>query len=49
MVGLELVIIQEVPEEVTHRESKPSLKVGDEYHPLSWLRCRHSFAGGQPA
>jgi hypothetical protein len=49
MVGLELIIIQEVPAKVTHQESEPSLKVGSEYLPLSWLRCRHSFTGGQPA
>jgi hypothetical protein len=49
MVGLELIIIQEVPKKVTHRESEPSLKVGSEYVPLSCLRCRHSFAGGQLA
>jgi hypothetical protein len=49
IVGLELIIVQEVLEKVTHQESEPSLEVGSEYHPLSGLRCRHYFAGGQPA
>jgi hypothetical protein len=46
VVGLELIIIQEVPEKVTHREREPSLKVGSEYHSLSCFRCRHNFADG---
>jgi hypothetical protein len=45
MMRLEAVVFQEVPEEVTHRESEPSLKVGDKDHPLGGLRCRDSFAG----
>jgi hypothetical protein len=49
MVGLELVVIQEVPEKVTRRESESSLEVCYKNHPLSGLRCRHNFAGGQLA
>jgi hypothetical protein len=45
MMRLEAVVFQEVPEEVTHRESEPSLKVGDKDHPLGGLRCRDSFTG----
>jgi hypothetical protein len=44
MVGLQLIIVQEILEEVTHQESESSLEVGDEHHPLIWLWCRHSFA-----
>jgi hypothetical protein len=49
MMRLEAIIVQEVLEEVTDQESEPSLKVGDEDHPLGGFRCRHSFAGRQPA
>jgi hypothetical protein len=49
MVWLELIIIQEVPEKVTHWESESSLKVSSEYYPLSGLGCRHYFVGGKPA
>jgi hypothetical protein len=45
MVGLQLKVIQEVPEEIARWESEASLKVGDEDHPLICLRRRHSFAG----
>jgi hypothetical protein len=48
MMGLELVVIQEVLEKITNRESESLLKVCYEDHPLSWFRCRHSFASGQP-
>jgi hypothetical protein len=49
MVWLELIVIQEVPEKVTNRESESTLKVCYENHLLSGLRCRHYFSGGQPA
>jgi hypothetical protein len=49
MMRLEAIIVQEVPEEVTDRESEPSLKVGDEDHPLGGFRCWHCFADRQPA
>jgi hypothetical protein len=49
MMGLEIIIVQEVLEKVTNRESESSLKVGYEDHPLSWLRSRIRFAGRQPA
>jgi hypothetical protein len=49
MMRLEAVVFQEVPEEVTNRESEPSLKMRDKDHPLGGLRCRDSFVGRQPA
>jgi hypothetical protein len=45
VVGLKVKVVQEIPEEVAHQESEPSLEVGDEDHPLICLWCWHSFAG----
>jgi hypothetical protein len=42
---LQAVGIQEVPEEVTNRQSESPLKVGDEDDAFARLRCRHSLSG----
>jgi hypothetical protein len=49
MVWLELIVIQEILEKVTNRESESTLKVSYENHLLIGLRCRHYFSGEQPA
>jgi hypothetical protein len=45
MMRLQAVVIQEVPEEVTNRQSEASLKVGDEDDSFTGLRCRHNLTG----
>jgi hypothetical protein len=45
VMGLQVIVIQEVPEEVADQESEASLKVSDEDHTLICFCCRHSFAG----
>jgi hypothetical protein len=45
MMRLQAVVIQEVSEEVTNRQSEASLKMGDKYDTFTGLRCRHSLAG----
>jgi hypothetical protein len=42
---LQTIVIQEVPEEVTNRQSEASLKVGDEDNSLAGLRCWHILSG----
>jgi hypothetical protein len=45
MMRLQAIVVQEVSEEITNRQSEASLKVGDEYDTFAGLRCRHSLAG----
>jgi hypothetical protein len=49
MMWLKIIVVQEIPEKVTNRESESSLKVRYEDYPLSRFRCRDSFSGRQPA
>jgi hypothetical protein len=39
-MGLQVIVIQEVPEEVADQESEASLKVSDEDHTLICFCCR---------
>jgi hypothetical protein len=45
MMRLQAVVVQEVSEEITNRQSEASLKVGDEDDTFAGLRCRHSLTG----
>jgi hypothetical protein len=45
VMRLQDIVIQEVPEEVANRQSKASLKLGDEDNAFAGLRCRHNLTG----
>jgi hypothetical protein len=44
MVGLQVIGIQKVPEEVANRQTKASLKMRDEDDAFARLRCQHNLS-----
>jgi hypothetical protein len=44
MVGLQVISVLEVPEEVASWQSEASLKVRDEDDAFTGLRCRHDLS-----
>jgi hypothetical protein len=44
MMRLQVVGVEEVPEEVRRRQTKAPLEVGDEDDSFAGFRCRHSFS-----
>jgi hypothetical protein len=41
VVRLQIVGVEEVPEEVRHRQTKAPLEVGNEHYAFAGFRCRH--------
>jgi hypothetical protein len=44
MVGLQVIGVQEVPEEVRYRQTEASLEMRDKDNAFAGLRCRHSLS-----
>jgi hypothetical protein len=44
MVRLQVVCVEEIPEEVRCRQAEAPLEVGDEDNAFVGFRCRHSFS-----
>jgi hypothetical protein len=49
MVGLQLVGVEEVPEEVRHRQAKTPFEVGNEHDAFAGFRCRYGLSRQQSA
>jgi hypothetical protein len=47
MNQLNLVVVQESVEEIIDRETKPTLKEGDEHHNFICVGCRNVLVGGR--
>jgi hypothetical protein len=44
MMGLQVISIQEISEEVRYRQTEASLKVRDEDDAFAGFRCRHDLS-----
>jgi hypothetical protein len=44
MMGLQVIGVQEVPEEVRHRQTEALLEVRNKDDAFAGLRCRHSLS-----
>jgi hypothetical protein len=44
---IQIELLEEVMDELAHRQSEAALKVRDEYHDFVWLRHRRNLATGK--